>query len=405
MRTTSPLSDPKIIPNPYPIYADLAQREPIHWCESLDAWAVLKFRDCVSGLRDSRLKADRMSEVLDAKYPGAELGADSIYHRFTKNIMMFTDPPLHGALRRSTEAAFTRTAHQHYAGIIEHVASDLVAAIPRTTTEIDAVEIMTAKLPVDVAVRAFGVPGEDLSVIVPHVQALMTYWSGPQAQPLGLDGLLEHLTDLHEYSTELLTGQRCALAPGTVIARLAASEPGGSDSRAQGVHQLVLLLMALFAPTTPGSISSGLLSFAMNARQVERYLTKSTCAENAANEVLRYNASNQFTWRIADEPFKMGNVDIEKGQLVALFLGAANRDADMFPAPDVFDLDRSNSAKHLSFGTGLHSCLGRQIATLQIQRFFAAFFSRFPRIRLAGSPVWNSNLEFRSLASLPLSLR
>jgi cytochrome P450 len=123
-----------------------------------------------------------------------------------------------------------------------------------------------------------------------------------------------------------------------------------------------------------------------------------------ANEVIRYNASNQFTWRLAARPVQIDSARSEEGQLVFPFLGAANRDPRIFDMPNRFDLGRRNSARHLSFGGGAHSCLGRQIASLEVRWFFTAFLQRFPKVRLAGKPVWNSNLEFRSLKSLPASL-
>ncbi|MFF5213023.1 4-nitrotryptophan synthase [Streptosporangium sp. NPDC000396] len=405
MSKSSPLSDPDIISDPYPVYAALAEREPVHWCEGLNAWAVMKYADCADGLKDPRLKAERMEEILDVKFPGHSLPPDSIYHRFTKNVMMYTDPPRHDALRRSTRAGFTRAAHEHYSHVIERVAQELVAAIPRGAKEIDAVSALAAKLPVSAAVHAFGVPEEDLDFVIPRVDALMTYWSGPQAQPVALDRLIEHLEDLHVYSLELLQGKRGRVLPETVIARLAADQQSHADcTPEQTVHQIVLLLTALFAPTTPGSLSSGMLSFATNQDQIDRFLADRACVDNTANEVVRYNASNQFTWRAAATAIDMGGVRIEKGQSVALFLGAANRDPHVFERPDAFDLDRRNSGRHLSFGAGPHSCLGRQIAGLELKWFFVALFARFPGIHLAGEPTWNSNLEFRSLRSLPLVL-
>jgi 4-nitrotryptophan synthase len=170
------------------------------------------------------------------------------------------------------------------------------------------------------------------------------------------------------------------------------------------IHQLVLLLIALFAPTTPGSTSSGTLAFATNPGQIGRFSTDSACVENTPSEVVRYNASNQFTWRVAAKPVEIGGVRIEERQIVVPFLGAANRDPDVFERPDDFDLGRANSAKHLSFGSGRHSCLGKQIASLELKWFFVALFRRFRAIRLAGEPLWNSNLEFRSLKSLPIHL-
>ncbi|WP_326593977.1 4-nitrotryptophan synthase [Streptomyces sp. NBC_01294] len=401
----SPLSDPSIVPDPYPVYTDLAQREPVHWSEGLNAWAVMKYADCAAALKDPRLKAERMEEVLDVKFPGQPLPPESIYHRFTKNVMMYTDPPRHDALRRSTQAGFTRAAHEHYSQVIERVATDLVASVPVRTKEIDAVSALAAELPVRSAVRAFGVPEEDLDFVIPCVDTLMTYWSGPQDQPVQLDRLLELLTDLHTYASELVEGKRGKVVPDTVIARLAAAQDHLTETTPeQTVHQLVLLFIALFAPTTPGSLSSGMLSFAHNPDQIARFLADSACVDNTANEVVRYNASNQFTWRVAKTDVEVAGVRIGAGQSVALFLGAANRDPGVFERPGAFDLDRSNSAKHLSFGLGLHSCLGRQIANLQLKWFFVALLARFPGIRLAGEPTWNPNLEFRSLQSLPLRL-
>lgn len=405
MLKESPLSDAAIVPNPYPVYADLANREPVHWCEGLNAWAVMRYADCASTLKDPRFKAERMEEILDAKFPGQSLPPDSIYHRFTRNVMMYTDPPIHDSLRRATNAGFTRDAHEHYQQVIKQVAEDLVAEVPTGTAEIDAVPALAAKLPVNAAVHAFGVPEEDLDFVMPRVDTIMTYWSGPQDQPVSLERLIEILEDLHVYSVELLQGKRGKVQPETVIARLAASEEIKEYCTLdQTVHQLVLLLIALFAPTTPGSVSSGMLSFATNPDQLERFRNDRACAQNTASEVVRYNASNQFTWRVATEPAELGCTRVEKGQNVALFLGAANRDPSVFERPDSFDLDRTNSGKHLSFGLGVHSCLGKRIASLEINWFFAALFARFDRIRLAGEPEWNPNLEFRSLRHLPLRL-
>lgn len=404
--TVSPLADPGIVPDPYPTYAELADRSPVLWCDGLGAWAVLRHADCVEALKDNRLRAERMAQVLSLKFPGDELAPDNIYHRFTKNVMMYTDPPLHDDLRRSTSGAFTRAAHAHYSDIIKAVAEELVESIPLNGDSADAVHDLAAKLPVQAAVRAFGVPAEDLDKVVPHVNALMTYWSGPREQPIDLHTLLERLTRLHEYSLNLLEGREGVVVPGTVIARLAEGVPDNPyATKEQALHQLVLLLIALFAPTTPGSLSSGIMAFANNPDQIEQLRANPEIAGNAAEEVVRYNASNQFTWRVADEPIDLGGQRIRPGDAVALFLGAANRDPAVFENPNNFDIARPNSSRHLSFGVGVHSCLGRQIALLELKWFFSALFARYPKVTVEGEPDWNPNLEFRSLRSLPIGLR
>jgi 4-nitrotryptophan synthase len=365
----------------------------------------MQHSDCTNALNDSRLKADRMATVLGIKYPQRVLPPDNIYHRFTKNIMMFADPPLHDALRRSTRVAFTREANAHYDTVIKKIANDLVASIPSSRREIDAVPELAAKLPVLAAIHAFGLPEEDLDFVRPLVDIIMTYWSGPQDQPLPLDNLLDRLTELHTYVFELTQNLRGRAPSGTAIARLLESQSSNVDSTLeQTIHQLVLVLMAMLAPTTPGSLSSGILSFATNPRQVDRFLSDSHCCANAANEVFRYNASNQFTWRVAGASLEIGGVSIEKDQAVTLFIGSANRDFRVFEQPNEFNLDRTNSGRHLTLGIGPHSCLGRGIASMELSWFFTALLNRYPGLRLAGDPVWNSNLEFRSLKSLPVRL-
>lgn len=406
MTVLSPLSDPSIVPDPYPVYAELAEREPVHWNEKLNAWAVMKYADCATGLKDPRFTADRGTEVLEAKFPGQPLPADNIFHRWTKNVVMYTDPPLHDALRRSVHAGFTRAAHEHYDKVLKKVAADLVASVPDSAVDIDVVPLLAAELPVRSAVHAFGVPEEDLGFLIPRVHTIMTYHSGPKDQPLSQEPILTSLTDLHTYSRELLAGKRGKVLPDTVLARLAGAQDSLTETTPeQTVHQLALVFIALFAPTTPGSLSSGTLAFARNPHQIERFLTSQACVDNTANEVVRYNASNQFTWRVAAADIELGGVTIKERDTIALFLGSANRDPDMFERPDDFDLDRRNSGRHLSFGAGVHACLAAQLISLQLKWYFVSLLNRFPGIRPAGEPLWNENLEFRSLRSLPLSLR
>lgn len=280
--------------------------------------------------------------------------ADNIYHRFTKNVRMYTDDPEHAKLRAATRAGFTRTAHDHYDKIINEVAAELVARVSSGGATIDAVAELTEVLPVEVAVEAFGAPREDLGTVLPQVKSIMTFWSGPQDQPVPLSTLLDDLDVLHTYAVELVQGKRGRVLPDTVIARLAADLPGDVPGYTvqQAVQQLVLLLIALFAPTTPGSLSSATLAFAHSPEQVRRIVTDPACLDNVANEVVRLNGSNQFTWRVAEVPVVIGDVDIAAGEGVAVFVGAANRDPAVFDHPDDFDLARANSIQHMSSGRG-----------------------------------------------------
>ena len=387
----SPLSDPGIIPDPYPIYAELAEREPIHWCEGLKGWALMRHADCASALKDSRLKADPTQSTFGVKFGDSALSADSIYYRFTKNVMLFTDPPLHTSLRRSAQPAFTLAANKHYSEIIRQVASDLVGEIPNGKTEIDAAVDLAAKVSVRAGVRVLGVPEEDLDYVLPRVHTVLTYWSGPKAQPISLDQILQELTELNAYTLEMVRGERGKVLPDTMVGRLVAADNRTSGTTLdQMIHQLVLIFLTFFSLTNRGSLGTGMLSFATHRDQIERFLTDPACAANTANEVFRHHAANQYTSRMAGTAVEIGGVEIKEGELVIHF----------WPPPTAI----RNSVQHLSFGAGPHSCIGRQFANLEVNWFFVALFKRLRRIRLAGEPVWNTNLEFRCIESLALSI-
>jgi 4-nitrotryptophan synthase len=362
----------------------------------------MRYDDCHNAFRDPALSAERMDSVLGVKFPADELPEDSIYYRFVGNVVMYTDPPLHTTLRKSVAPAFDRAAHEYYDDAIRGAACELVDALPEGAVELDAVRDLALRLPWLTASRAVGLPAEDLDFVVPKVNTIMSFWSGPQAQPVPLAEVLDRLTELHEYAQELIEGKQGVVLPNTAFARLLENPP--DVPLHQVIHQVVLTIMALFAPTTPGSISSGLLSFARNPEQIRLFREDPDGADAAANEIFRYNASNQFTWRLAASPTTIGDVHVEAGDVVTLFIGSANHDAAVFDEPHEFRIRRPNSGDHLTFGAGLHSCLGRKIAHLQVRWLMTALFRRFASVEVAGRPVWNENLEFRSLRSLPLRL-
>lgn len=398
----SPLSEPAIVENPYPTYAALAETDPVHWWSDADAWAVMRYADCAHAFTDAALSAERMGPMLQVKFPEDVLPEDSIYFRFVSNVMMYADRPLHGTLRKSVTPAFNGSAHQHYENMIQKAAAELVDSLAGDHVEIDVVTDLAKKLPVMSGTRVFGVPHEDLGFVVPRVDKIMSFWAGPQTQRIPLAEILGCLTELHEYGYGLVRGEQGHVPAGTAIARLLEDPPDLPLD--QIVHQLVLVFIALFAPTTPGSISSGLLAFSRNPDQIRALRDNPELAENAAHEIFRYNASNQFTWRVATTTTTIGEVEVHPDDVVTLFIGSANRDSEVFDDPNEFRIDRANSDQHLTFGRGMHSCLGSRIAHLQVRSLTAALFDRFATIELVADPVWNANLEFRSLQSLPVRL-
>ena len=156
--------------------------------------------------------------------------------------------------------------------------------------------------------------------------------------------------------------------------------------------------------TTVNLIGNGVLALLRNPDEAARWRADRSLSKNAIEEILRYDPPVQLTGRVALTDLEISGHVIPKGEQAVLLIGSANRDAEQFPEPDRLDLGRAD-ARHLSFGFGIHHCLGAPLARLEGQLALEAFVSRFPGARLAGpEPRYKDNVVLRGLASLPVSL-
>jgi 4-nitrotryptophan synthase len=398
------LSDTLIVPDPYPFYERLRTHRPVAWWDSTAAWAVTRYRDCKAILSDDEtFQADRMASILNVKFPGKQLPPDNIYFQFVRNTVMWTDPPLHSVLRRSVRPAFSGSAHACYERLMNRAVDELMRDI-EGQTEIDAASAIADRLPHAVGVHVFGVPREDLEYVLARTDVVNRFFTGPNPPPVTLDQILDSLTELHTYGLELLQGKRGRVSEGTIIWNCAEASRTAECTPAQMLHQLVLVLVAAFARTTPGMLGHGLLLFAQNPDQVERVLANPDLEGAAVDEILRLHPSNQYTYRLVKKDVELSEMPLKAGQVVIPFLAAANRDPDVFPDPNAFDVGRANCRAHLTFGLGTHLCYGATVVRQEGKAFFGDFLRRYPKLKLAGKPSWNTSLEFRTLKSLPLRL-
>jgi cytochrome P450 len=125
----------------------------------------------------------------------------------------------------------------------------------------------------------------------------------------------------------------------------------------------------------------------------------------AIEEILRYDTAGQVVPRIATEDVDLRGYPVRAGELLFLLVGGANRDPAVFERPHAFDITRANAREHLSFSTGVHSCLGAALARMELRIGLQTLFERFPRLSLAGDPVFNNSIGLHGLKHLPVSLR
>jgi cytochrome P450 len=156
--------------------------------------------------------------------------------------------------------------------------------------------------------------------------------------------------------------------------------------------------------TTVNLLGNGLLTLLRHPDQLERLRQNPGLTRSAVDEMLRFESPLQRgTYRITRAPYEVCGVTLEVGQQVSAVIGSANRDADEFPQPDVFDIER-NPNRHLAFGKGIHKCLGERLARAEARIAFCRLIERFSDIRLLDeSPQWQDKTLFRGLKSLRVS--
>lgn len=126
---------------------------------------------------------------------------------------------------------------------------------------------------------------------------------------------------------------------------------------------------------------------------------------NAVEEILRYDTTGQVAGRVATEPVDLHGYPVREGDTLFLLVGGANRDPAVFESPDVFDTTRANAREHISFGHGVHACLGAALARMELHIGLQTLFERFPQLTLAGEPASNGSIGLHGLTRLPVSLR
>ena len=163
----------------------------------------------------------------------------------------------------------------------------------------------------------------------------------------------------------------------------------------------IMVLVTAGHDTTASAISGGLLALLRNPAELEKLKADPELISSAVDEMVRYVTPTTNFLRVATEDTELSGVPIKKGQDVCMNFASANRDADVFDAPDEFRVDR-NPNPHVGFGTGTHACIGQTLAKVEMNALFAELVPRIKRIELAGDPRWVDAIWITSLKDLPI---
>ena len=390
------LAEPDGQADPYPLYDRLRAlgRAVVAPGGTL---VVTGYRDCSALLRDHRLRKEPERALAAAGYPDWR-DRPSLRLMFTSILML--DPPAHTRLRRLVSAAFTA---RRVEGLRPAVQRIVAQACEQIAGESDFVAGFAFPLPVTVIGELLGIPAADRPMFRDLVRDWAAVLHGLEVlDPLVVDRADAAASAIGSYLADLAAHRRVHPAD-DLISALAAAQAGDQLTQDELVTMAALLLAAGFETTT-GLLANGLVALLAHPGQARRLRTETSLAAPAVGELLRYDSPVQLTARSAPAGVDVAGLTASEGQRVVALLGAANRDPQVFTEPDRLILDRAEQPP-LSFGGGIHYCLGAPLARLEAQIAFPALLSRFPRLALTGKPVYRDGLVLHGPTSLPVSAR
>jgi hypothetical protein len=397
------LAHPSFVKNPYPLYAWLRQHEPVRKDPLAPVWILTRYDDVAEMLRNPKFLKDPFAPQRLPRLVRNQLGVSEEESRVEAEVvsMLFLDPPNHTRVRGVFARAFTPASLAELRPKIESIARkriDLVAESSR----MDIIADLAYPLPVIVIAEMLGFPPEDY----PRIKQ----WSDNLAAALSLRPTPDQQaraartwTEFREYFDKVVL-QIQTQPNNSLLPRLLEAERESNGLNREELFTNCVLLLSAGHETTTNLIGNAMLALLRNRDQWESIVRQPELIESAVEEVLRFDCPVQWTSRLAGEPIQLRGQTILPGEIVLGCLGAANRDPERFNDPDRLDIRRADN-RHLSFGTGIHYCLGAALARMEAEIAILELARRFPGIRLAKTKVkWLKGLTFRGVKSLPVLL-
>ncbi|HEV2069094.1 MAG TPA: cytochrome P450 [Acidimicrobiales bacterium] len=399
------LATPEGRADPYPRYAQLREHWPVHRLvldvpgNSVGTWVLTRFDHCQAVLRHPRVGKDFASMQRRWGIDEGELAAQQAFSS-ERPSMLFSDPPDHTRLRGLVSKAFTPRTVEALRPHIVRLADEVLDTLG--TGEVEVMAALAFPLPVSVIGEMLGVPRADR----PQFQRLVRASAAalePFVSSESLAAANEATLEMEDYFRHLVAERRKAPTD-DLLSKLIAAEDGGDQLSTQELLATAILLFAAGFETTTNLIGNGLLALLRHPAELERLRQDPSLLPSAVEELLRYDSPVQVNGRIAGDTVEFDGHTFPPGATLLVLQGAANRDPARFPEPDRLDIGRTDGAS-MSFGTGIHFCLGAALARVEGQVVFGRLLERYRTIELLDdNPRYRDSITLRGLAELPVKL-
>jgi cytochrome P450 len=385
----------------YPLIEQIRQRGRMSPVTRMRGWVTADAQIVREVLRDGRFRTlkprDRSAFrvvrwILVKTNPG-------VPNPIEPPAMLVSDPPEHTRLRRPVSRAFTPRALDGLRGRVHDVADELVRGLDGRSS-CDLVEEYCSRIPLAVITEMLDMPPDEMPYLE-HVADTTTRlignvapsWNDFRTATVVLGGFDEYLAD-H------VKRVRKDSANDSILSDVVSS----GDLTDAEIRMLAGFLLGAGFITTKHVMSNAILALLRHPEQLAALRANPELWPSAVEEILRYDTAGQLVPRIAAEDVEIHGYSVRANEPLFLMVGGANRDPAVFDNPNALDITRANAREHLSFSTGVHVCLGAALARMELQIGLRELFDHFPRLTLAGDPIFNNSIGLHGLTHLPVSL-
>jgi cytochrome P450 len=384
------------VADPYPVYAELRERAPVVFHEPTDHWLVSRYDDVNTLLRDRRVGRTylhRASHEEMGREP--EPAWHEPFWRLIRAGILDMEPPDHTRVRRLVAKAFTPRMVEALRAPIARIVEGLLDTVEGT--EFDLISAIAEPLPVAVIAELLGVPEPDRGLLRPwsaDICGMYELHPSDDAARTAARASEEFSVYLRGLARERRTRPREDL----ISAMTAVVDDGERLTEDELVGTCALLLNAGHEATV-NVTGNGWWALFRNPSELDRLRREPSLVTSAIEELMRWDTPLQLFERWVLEDIEVHGVPIPKGAELGLLFGSANRDPAVFAEPDGVDLGREPNP-HLTFGAGIHFCLGAALARVELETSFATVLRRLPNIELRDAPSWKPNYIIRGLEEL-----
>lgn len=318
--------------------------------------------------------------------------------------LLTTDPPEHTRLRRLVAGAFSPARIRALEPLVQQAVDTLLDRLADELLDgpADLIHAFAKPLPVAVISALLGVPDAEHSALAAHGDAIGSVLGGIRS-PQHYREVVRAREHMHALADRLATARRAN--PGTDLTSDLVRALDAGELTLVEYHGLITLLLIAGFETTVNLIGNTIVALLDRPDTWRRIVAEPDLAARAVEETLRWDSPAQAVARIPRAETEVCGVRLPKNAIVSVLIGGANRDPDVFPSPQVFDIDRPNAADHLAFSQGVHHCLGHVLARLEARLAVVGLATRFPGLLAAVPARRGRGWLLRGHTSVPVSYR